>query len=45
MSRYEKLREQVVWAVTHYGIVDTDGIIDTLRKTVLELDNMEQEEQ
>lgn len=38
MDKYEKLRNQVVWAVTHYGIVNTDGIIETLRETVLELD-------
>ena len=37
-DKYEKLRNQVVWAVTHYGIVNTDGIIETLRETVLELD-------
>ena len=39
MDKYERLRNQVFWAVTHYGIVNTDGIIETLRQSVLELDN------
>jgi len=38
MDKYKTLRNQVVWAVTHYGIVKTEGIIETLRETVLELD-------
>ena len=39
MDKYETLRNQVVWAVTHYGIVNTEGIIERLRETVLELDS------
>jgi hypothetical protein len=39
MDKYETLRNQVVWAVTHYGIVNTEGIIKRLRDTVLELDS------
>lgn len=38
MDKYEKLRDQVVWAVTHYGVVNTDGIIRELKETVIELD-------
>ena len=39
MDKYETLRNSVVWAVTHYGIVNTEGIIERLRETVLELDS------
>jgi hypothetical protein len=39
MNKYKALRKQVVWAVTHYGIVNTDGIMETLKNTVLELDS------
>ena len=39
MDKYEKLRDQVLWVVTHYGVVNTDGMIERLRETVLELDN------
>jgi membrane protease subunit (stomatin/prohibitin family) len=39
MNKYKDLRNQVVWAVTHYGIVNTDGIMETLKNTVLELDS------
>ena len=39
MDKYETLRNSVVWAVTHYGLVNTEGIIERLRETVLELDS------
>ena len=43
MDKYDQLRDQlrdqVVWAITHYGIENTAGIIETLRKTFLEIDN------
>ena len=30
MDKYKTLRNQVVWAVTHYGVVDTEGIIEVV---------------
>ena len=37
-QKYKALRNQVLWAVTHYGIVDTDGIFKHLTMTVKNLD-------
>jgi hypothetical protein len=37
-DKYERLRTQIIWAVNHYGLTKTDGIIDILRKTIIELD-------
>jgi hypothetical protein len=34
MDKYTQLKNKVVWAVTHYGLVNTDGIINVLRETV-----------
>ena len=36
--RYEKLKEQVIWAVTHFGLVNTEDIMNHLSKTVQELE-------
>ena len=38
---FHMLREQVIWAITHYGIVKTDGIIEHLRDTIKSLDKGE----
>jgi len=43
MDKYKELRDRVVWAVTHYGIVNTDGIIERLRDTVIRLDTVGQQ--
>lgn len=37
-EKYKDLRGQVIWAVTHYGLVKTDGIIKQLKYTVERLD-------
>lgn len=37
-QKYKALKGQVIWAVTHYGIVKTDGIIEHLRDTIGWLD-------
>ena len=33
-QKYKALKGQVIWAVTHYGIVKTEGIIEHLRDTI-----------
>ena len=43
MDKYKELRDLVVWAVTHYGIVNTDGIIERLRDAVIRLDAVGQQ--
>lgn len=39
-QKYEGLRGQVVWAISHQRVVDQDGIVDMLRKTVKWLDEI-----
>lgn len=39
-QKYEELRKQVVWAVTHYGVVNTKVIFEVLRNTVISLDRL-----
>jgi len=36
-QKFDILRDQTIWAVTHYGIVNTDGIINHLRRTLEEI--------
>jgi hypothetical protein len=33
-KKYDIMRDQIIWAVTHYGVVNTDGIINHLRRTL-----------
>ena len=37
-ANYKLLHDQVVWAITHYGLVPTEGIIDHLRATLHRID-------
>lgn len=37
-EKYELLKSQVVWAVTHYGTVDTDGIMLHLQSVLNSLE-------
>jgi len=36
-QKFDILRDQTIWAVTHYGIVNTDDIINHLRRTLEEI--------
>ena len=33
-EKYDIMRDQIIWAVTHYGVVNTDGIINHLKRTL-----------
>lgn len=38
-EKYKLLRGQVVWAVTHWGLIPIEGIMEVLRNTVIGLDS------
>jgi hypothetical protein len=38
-EKIKLLRDNIIWAVTHYGIVKTDGIFKHLKRTINFLDN------
>lgn len=38
-TKYKQLRGQVIWAITHYGLVDTDDIFKHLKCVIKEIDD------
>lgn len=40
-QKYDELRDQVVWAITHVDVVDSKGIFEVLADTLKMLDEQE----